>query len=681
MILLRTSCNPVSKSVFVRRAAPRTIARRRHGVVIEPLEARHLMAADLRTFDGTLNNLSQPEWGSAGEDLLRVAPADYGDGISTPAGADRPSAREISNAMAAETDEVLSDRNLSALAYAWGQFVDHDIDLTSGSAAYEAMPIAVPSGDPYFDPTGQGDVTIPMSRSNYDPTTGIDTPRQQINDITAFLDGSVIYGSSLDRDLALRTLSGGRLKTSAGNLLPYNTMGLANDNQLGADPQSLFASGDVRANENIELTAMHTLFVREHNRLADLYAAANPNWSDEQVFEQARRIVVGEIQNITYNEFLPALLGNGVLTRYRGYDSSVNPGIANEFSTAAFRFGHSMLGSDVEFLDNDAEETHDEVELRDAFFNPSLLAETGIDSIVKYLASDPSREIDNGVVDEVRNFLFGQPGAGGFDLASLNVQRGRDHGLADYNATRVAYGLPAVTSFQQITKDADVQAALEKMYGDVNNIDLWVGGLAEDHVRGGSLGPLFTTIVVDQFQRLRDGDRFWYERDLNRRDLAQVRSTSLADVISRNTSIDNLQDDVFFFHTSISGAVTMTVDGGRRRGPSEVGVPGLTVELVDLDGNLVASAITGRDGSYTFEDVDFGTYRVQVALPRSLRQVSRDPAPIDITRSEDVANVDFRLDVASSRGPHGGGPTRTASQPSGGMMSSLDTSFHRRLNR
>jgi hypothetical protein len=634
------------KQTFVRTGASRTAARRRVGSAIEPLEERQLMAADLRSYDGTSNNLSNPQWGSTDEALLRIAAAEYADGLNTPAGADRPSARAISNAVVAETEERTSDRDLSALVYAWGQFIDHDLDLTSSATPYESLPVTMPTGDEYFDPTSSGNVTMGMNRSKYDHATGVTSPREQTNDITAYLDGSMIYGSSAERALALRTLSGGRLKTSDGGLLPYNTLGLPNDNALGADPTTLFVAGDVRANENVELTALHTLFVREHNRLADQIATANPRWSDERVFQQTRRIVVAELQAITYNEFLPALMGSGALSRYRGYDASVNPGIANEFSTAAFRLGHSMLGADVEFLDNDGQETHEEVALRDAFFNPSLLSETGIDSILKYLASDPAREIDSQIVDDVRNFLFGPPGAGGFDLASLNIQRGRDHGLADYNATRVAYGLPAVTSFSQITRDAEVQAALEEMYGDVDDVDLWVGGLAEAHIRGGSLGPLFTAIVADQFERLRDGDRFWYERDLNRRELAQVRSTSLADVISRNTTTTNLQDDVFYFHTSISGTVSIAIDGPRRRGVQVIPLPGINVELVDAEGNVVASATTGRNGRYTFEDVDFGAYSVRLSLPGGLRQVSADPEPIEITRSQDVADVNFRVKLA-----------------------------------
>src|SRR5206468_10040851 len=122
-----------------------------------------------------------------------------------------------------------------------------------------------------------------------------------------------------------------------------------------------------------------------------------------------------------------------------------------------------------------------EVPLSAAFFNPPLLTANGIDPILKYLSSDPSSELDTEVVDSVRNFLFGPPGAGGLDLVSLNIQRGRDHGLADYNSMRAAYGLPRVTRFDQITSDATVQGRLEALYGTVANIDAWVGALAEDH--------------------------------------------------------------------------------------------------------------------------------------------------------------------------------------------------------
>ena len=206
------------------------------------------------------------------------------------------------------------------------------------------------AGDSSFDPYSTGDQVINLNRSDYDPTTGTSkcNPRQQINTITAWIDGSVVYGCI--RKMPARCAFRARCRqtqSSPGDLLPYNTDGLtnANDAHLYNDDE-LFLAGDVRANENIELTSLQTLFMREHNRLADQIAASQPGLSDEAIYQtRARRIVIAEIQSITYNEFLPALLGNNPLSAYAGYKSNVNPGIANEFSTAAFRLGHSTCWS------------------------------------------------------------------------------------------------------------------------------------------------------------------------------------------------------------------------------------------------------------------------------------------------------------------------------------------------
>jgi hypothetical protein len=152
--------------------------------------------------------------------------------------------------------------------------------------------------------------------------------------------------------------------------------------------------------------------------------------------------------------------------------------------------------------------------------------------------------------------LFGAPGQGGFDLASLNIQRGRDHGLPDYNTVRQAYGLSRVTRFDQITSDPTMQSALAATYGSVNNIDLWIGGLAEDHLPNSSIGITFTRILVDQFTRLRDGDRFWYQNALPADLVREIQNTSLAEIVQRNTRLTSLQADVFFFIENVATNVT-----------------------------------------------------------------------------------------------------------------------------
>jgi len=334
-------------------------------------------------------------------------------------------------------------------------------------------------------------------------------------------------------------------------MLPFNTDNLSNANGPVSDPTSLFLAGDVRANEQVGLAAMHTLFVREHNRLARVLTERDSNASAESIFQTARRLVIAELQIITYNEFLPALIGPGAIPAYRGYDASVNPTIYNEFSAAAFRLGHSMVSEQIRRIRlNGRPITAGPLSLKDAFFTAPQILKSGNDvsHVLRGLAAQQHQAIDVMVIHPLRNLLFGRPGAGGLDLTALNIQRGRDHGLPTYNDTRAAMGLPRVTSFNQIGTDRALQRSLQNAYGDVSNIDLWVGGLAEAPTsnRGTQLGELFHAIVSRQFTELRDGDRFWYENYLGTSELSMVRDTTLAKIIRNNTNIGSeIQDNVF----------------------------------------------------------------------------------------------------------------------------------------
>ena len=167
--------------------------------------------------------------------------------------------------------------------------------------------------------------------------------------------------------------------------------------------------------------------------------------------------------------------------------------------------------------------------------------------MLRGLAYNVAQEIDVFVIDDLRNFLFGAPGSGGFDLPSLNIQRGRDHGLPSYNEARRRMGLKTVTSFAELSSNPEVQARLRSVYDSVEDIDLWVGGLAEDHVPGALVGETVHTVLKDQFERLRDGDRFWYQISVPRDLLKEVEKQTLATIIRRNSEIDReIQDDVFF---------------------------------------------------------------------------------------------------------------------------------------
>ncbi|MFN3212608.1 MAG: peroxidase family protein [Henriciella sp.] len=506
---------------------------------------------EVRTYDGTSNNIDNPNWGATFEHLQRLASSDYADGISELAGPDRPSARAVSNDVSDQPEgtSIANTVNGTDFVWQWGQFMDHDIDLTDG--AEESADILVPEGDPDFDPSATGGIVIPFNRALFDHATGTDAsnPREQENEITSWIDGSMIYGSDEDRNAALRVAQTPFLRVSTGNLLPFNTDSLTNANGFVSDPTSLFLAGDIRANEQLGLTVMHTLFVREHNRLAERFLNDDPNAGADAIYERARRLVIAKIQIITFEEWLPALIGPDAIPAYSGYDATVNPTVFNEFSVAAFRLGHSMLNPQLLRLDASGDEiAAGHIALRDAFFaGPSILTSEGdLDPILRGFATQLHQEIDPKVVDDIRNFLFGMPGSGGLDLASLNIQRGRDHGVPGYNQMRQAMGLTTVTQFGQITSDPELADALFDRYGDVNEIDLWVGGLAEDAVAGSQLGELFHAIIVRQFTALRDGDRFWWENELTSAERDRVRDTTLAEVIRDNTGIGNeLQDNVF----------------------------------------------------------------------------------------------------------------------------------------
>ena len=515
------------------------------------------MGYPYRTIDGSNNNATNPNYGQAGTPLIRITEDAYEDGLSAPrveavSGLPLPSARAISNAVSSQNSSIPNSLNATDWIWQWGQFLDHDIDLTEAAHPAEPFNIAVPRGDSHFDPMNTGNQAIGLNRSEYINVNGI---RQQTNGITAFIDASNVYGSDLIRADELRTKNGkGTLRTSLGRngeiLLPFNKNGLPN---AGGPSGDLFIAGDVRANEQVGLTASHTLFVREHNRLAadlkdrlksgDAILINKLNDSGlsrgDFIYESTRKVVGAQIQKITYEEWLPAVLGQDFLKEYTGYDETIDPSISNEFSTAAFRFGHTLLSPQINRADGDGNVTGN-ISLQNAFFNPSEIKNNGVDSLLFGLTTQTAQEVDTFLVDDVRNFLFGPPGTGGFDLASLNIQRGRDHGLLGYNDTREMLGLNSVVNFLDLAGgDAALADAFASVYDSVDDVDLWNGGLAETHINGGLLGETFSEIVTDQFLRLRDGDRYFYLRELDHISTLDPNfqtNTSLYDIIARNTA-------------------------------------------------------------------------------------------------------------------------------------------------
>ncbi|HEV7999220.1 MAG TPA: peroxidase family protein [Planctomycetaceae bacterium] len=661
-------------------------------VLLSATAAAPAAASTVESFDGSGNNVANPTWGQAGTDLIRLTPAQYTNGTNSPSLAQDPSARLISNIVNNQADpanpsadiNTTNQESLSDFAYAFGQFMDHDLDLTQGTGASD--PISVPVGDPIGGPN---DTPLSFNRSASDPTTGISNPLQNPTSVTSYFDLSQVYGSDLATDNALRTLSGGQMKTSPGGLPPLDNSTYFSATQLaqinasvggmadnGPLPESqMFVTGDTRGNENVELTALQTLFLDNHNRIAAQLQKQNPTWTDQQLFNEARKLNIAQYQSIIYNEWIPAVLGKNSLPAYSGYNPNVNATIADEFSTVAFRFGHSLLSGQIGRDGNNGQSVAPSVPLQQDFFDPTILngqgqasttdpvtglPTTDIGAVLKADADNDAQANDVLAINEVRNQLFNEVVTGvgfGEDLIALDIQRGRDQGIGSYNEVRQALGLPAVTSFSQITSNVQVQRALEKAYGNVNNIDAFEGGLAEDHLPGSDVGPLFETIMLNQFARLRDGDRFFYLNETwtpaERAILDQ--GNTLAKVIEANTDITNLQGNVFFFKSSISGTVSLNLFGGNRGG---IGLPSLTVQLEDSSGNVVATTTTGHGGRYSFNQLSngsstvesqvglsaVGTYQVVVALPSFLKEVGDGPGTITVTRGgQTFPDVNFEV--------------------------------------
>jgi peroxidase len=382
-------------------------------------------------------------------------------------------------------------------------------------------------------------------------------------------------------------LPDGHLKSSAGANLPI--------------VNGAYVAGDERAGEHPSLTALQILFLREHNHQVDLLHEQHPEWTGDQLYNQARAIVNAEIAHITYSEFLPHLLGPGALSTYQGYDASVDPRITLEFAGAAFRFGHSIVSAETERIDNFGAGTGPELELKDTFFMPpaGFASDGGADGFLRHLGSDASQAMDSRIVDDLRNFLFDPPVS--MDLAAINIQRGHDLGLPTFNETREALGLTPYSDFSQITGDQATVSALAKAFGSVDQVDLWTGGLSEGHAAGAMVGETFQQIIAHQFEALRDGDRFWYQgQGFDAQTLDKIEHTTLSDIIERDTDTKAMQDDAFVFASRHAGGV----ESENPEAPQlVVGITGNNTlvggpqndTLVAAQGHQVMTGLTGND--------------------------------------------------------------------------------------
>ncbi|XP_030392889.1 myeloperoxidase-like [Gopherus evgoodei] len=541
-----------------------------------------------RTITGECNNRKHSYFGTSNHGYARWLPAEYEDGVSLPKGLTEgklyngfplPLVRKVSNEIIHTANEnVTQDQQRSLIFMQWGQWVDHDLDLapftttkinnkevhceTSCNFEPPCFPIKIPPNDPRIkDPN----TCMPFVRTA--PVCNARTYiREQINAITSFLDASMVYGSEVPLAKSLRNQTNqlglmalNQNFTDAGlGLLPFEnksqSLCLFTNKTMNIP---CFKAGDARVTENLGLTAIHTLFVREHNRLATALKKLNPQWDGEKLYQEARKIIGAMTQVITYRDYLPLLFGDETekeIPCYRGYDESVDPTVANVFSLA-FRFGHGSVQPFVSRLDEHFQPLgpHSQVPLHLTFSASwRVVMEGGIDPLLRGLLVDHAKLMKQNqmMVEELQERLFEQVEIIGLDLASLNLQRGRDHGLPGYNAWRQFCGLSQPRNFAELSKvlrNPELARKFMDLYGTPDNIDIWIGAMAEPFVPNGRVGPLLACIIGTQFRKLRDGDRFWWENPgvftpQQRRVLSR---SSLPRVLCDNTRIREVPRDVF----------------------------------------------------------------------------------------------------------------------------------------
>jgi len=533
-----------------------------------------------RTIDGTCNNPKNPDLGSTSQAFKRVIPAVYGDGVFLPRlnGKDNtplPSARLISTTLHTNTESLA--QKSTVLVMQWGQFVDHDLtgtplhqteseelcctdldvtklhpDLSTGGSCF---PIIIPVKDHYFTKR-----CMEFHRSA--AATG-SSPREQINLLTAYLDASMVYGLTKETTDSLR--DGAFLKTKGDNLLPTSAEAFCT---LENPDDWCFAAGDERVNVQPGLATMHTILMREHNRLVGELSKVLPSSATtaDVLFEEARKIVSAIIQHITYNEWLPVIIGQDAMAKYLlrtgayTYDVNTDPTIANVFATAAFRYGHSTIPAFLRFRGR-------KVDLKDMFFKPTEVIRD-LDAVLESLMDDKRQNSDRFVVDQMTDHLFETTKENSFDVVALNIQRGRDHGLPSYNGFRKACGLPEVTSFDKKKFDhifEDGVMRFSNVYNHPDDIDLFTGAMSEKHVTGGAVGPLLACLIGQQFQDIKYGDSYWHETDdkvkgFTPAQLSEIKRMSLAKLLCANSNklTEVQQDPLQVYHKFNNPMVTCT---------------------------------------------------------------------------------------------------------------------------
>ncbi|XP_062569461.1 peroxidasin homolog pxn-2-like [Saccostrea cucullata] len=526
-----------------------------------------------RSADGLCNNLRNPTWGVALQAHARYLHPVYDDGYNSPRQRGRnegelPSPGQISNTVLGGDMTTPADDKRNLMLFTFGQFIDHGLTFTPivvgrngdildccglDASDPECFTIEIPTNDPRFP----GRTCMDFSRSiPTPPEEGCSIgPRQQVNRLSSFIDAGMLYGDSkrFNENLNGRV---GTLRTSSGDMLPPG--GVC---QTSEPEDFCQLAGDERSNEFPSLGGLHVVFLRLHNIIAKEIRQIT-GLSSQDVFLETKKIMGAIMQQVTYGEFLPAILGKDTRKKFclnlrrkgywNKYNPKVNPTVKNVIATAALRYGHSQIPPELGYMTR-MFATSRVFKSEDVFMDPHIVVTQqgqNIPDLARFLLGTPARKVDRQIENAARNELFPDVNGVTFDLMSFNIQRGRDHGLPTYNEWRKLCKLPVATTFSELQDhNSDAIARLQDVYDHVDDIDVFVGGISETPRADAVVGPLFECLLGWQFKELRFGDRYWYEtkgiEGFSRGQLREIRKMTFSKILCEALNLDEIQKEVF----------------------------------------------------------------------------------------------------------------------------------------
>lgn len=478
-----------------------------------------------RPIDGRGANPNNPEYGASDTPFARFAPAAYDDGISTlrksVTGDDLPNVRDIvqnvlTQAVGVTPKDGPDDVAYSVFALMTVLFITHDVHyqtavqpnnetneisccvsdnsspLPEADLDQSCLPIEISSNDSFYSSGNIGCISMVRSqRTEYSNTAN---PGQPTNRASSYLDLSLIYGNHPSELAQIRSYVNGTFRMSPSGLLP-------------ADINGNYIPSMQRFTMVPMASVWPSLFAKNHNTLAKGLQELNPQWDDETLFQEARRINIATFQ---YNLITSGAVQDSIskIPINETYDPLKNAATTLEFSIA-YRTPHYYIHDQMLFQAADNSTTY--WNQSDTIGNIGIL-ENDFDGAVRGAVN---QIVNVGpYADEIINRIGKNSAGYGKDIISIDIQRARDQGLPSFLDVRKQCNFPPITSWENLTtlfNPINVQL-LQNVYESVYDIDFYVGGVLEIlEILGNPLvGPTLGCVIGSQWSNFAGGDIYYY---------------------------------------------------------------------------------------------------------------------------------------------------------------------------